>query len=133
MYTSGVSFVHICNVQIKNVCSDCGPCANVRLLTKDGNKLHDITVDGVTDARTCTAYRAGATVRIGDPNYGKAADSAGDTYNITVRNVDSKANSAVLVCGPIKNSVIEGIKGSSTTQLFAVREHALFDNVRVAF
>jgi hypothetical protein len=120
-------------VTIKNVCSDCGPCANVRLLTKDGNKLHDITVDGVTDTRTRTIYRAGATVRIGDPNYGKAAAGAEDTYNIIVRNIDSKADTAVLVCGPLKDAVIEGIKGADGTQKLAIREHALFENVRVRF
>ena len=79
----------ICNVIIRNV-NSAAYCAQVRLLNGDGILLHDILIDGVFDAMRDNRFADGGDhhVRIGDSHpYFKNPPRAGETYNITVRNV----------------------------------------------
>lgn len=102
----------ICDVVIKNVASDAYITSNVRLLAEEGYKIHDVLIDRVTDTRTNVHYCAKATVRIGDVLYGQKASDLGDTYNITVKNITSKARIGVTVCKGLLDSVIENISYS---------------------
>ncbi len=89
-------------------------CAMIRLLNQDGVKLYDITVDGVRDAsaESPCVDRCVHAVRIGDGwLYGKVPPAKGDTRNITVRNVLSRAEVAVELAGPIVNLTLESIEG----------------------
>jgi len=99
----------ICDVVIKNISSDAYITSNVRLLAEEGYKIHDIFIDGVADTRTNEHYCSKATVRIGDVLYGQKTSVLGDTYNITVKNITSKARVGVTVCKGLVDSVIENI------------------------
>lgn len=102
----------ICNVTIKNVAS-AAFCSNVRLLNQGGVRLHDITVDGVTDTSdTDTHLESGNyAVRVGDKHlYGERHSTEDETYNITVKNVLAKSEAALVLAGTIKNLVVYGIE-----------------------
>ena len=76
-------------------------------------KLHDILIDGVTDTSEGCPYmdRGIYGVRIGDPHmYGSRHATADETYNITVRNVRSRAEIAAIgLAGEIRNLTVENI------------------------
>lgn len=96
------------DVTIRNVVSDCYICSNVRLLCGRGNKLYNITIDGVRDIANNPLYRSNATVRIGDILYGEPSGE-GDMHHITVKNVQSRGNTAVSICRPLQDAVFENI------------------------
>jgi len=93
---------------IHNISTD-SRCANVRLLNDNGNKLYNITVDGVTSLHTSDLYRSNSAVRIGDMIYAQTHSELGDTHHITVRNVISEAEYAVSLCKGLVDSVIENV------------------------
>ena len=104
----------ICFVDIKNV-RTASFCSNVRLLNQGGTKLHDITVDGVYDISAESEYMdvGGHGVRVGDGShlYGLCHATEDETYNITVKNVRSRArDGAVHLGGRMKNVTIENIE-----------------------
>lgn len=96
------------DVTIKNIKSDCYICSNVRLLCGRGNKLYNITIDGVTDTSASDLYQTNASVRIGDILYGEPSQM-GDMHHIAVRNVVTKGTSGVSICRPLCDSVFENI------------------------
>jgi len=96
------------DVMIHNISTD-SRCANVRLLNDNGNKLYNITVDGVTSLHTSDLYRSNSAVRIGDMIYAQTHSELGDTHHITVRNVISEAEYAVSLCKGLVDSVIENV------------------------
>ena len=96
------------DVLIRNVSTD-SRCANVRLLNDNGNKLYNITVDGVTSLHTSDLYRSNSAVRIGDMLYAQTHSELGDTHHITVRNVVSEAEYAVSLCKGLVDSAIENV------------------------
>lgn len=102
----------ICNVTIRNVATSAF-CSNIRLLNQGEVKLHDILIDGVYDTSENSPYmdRGVYGVRIGDTRmYGKRHATADETYNITVRNVRSRAEYALGLAGDMKDLVVEGIE-----------------------
>lgn len=103
----------IYNVTIKNVKSS-AYCTIVRLLNQGDIKLHDILIDGVYDTSADSPYmdRGIYGVRVGDEHlYGKRHSTEDETYNITIKNVCSRADyAAVVLAGKMKNLVIENIK-----------------------
>ena len=96
------------DVMIRNISTD-SRCANVRLLNDNGNKLYNITIDGVTSLHTSDLYRSNSAVRIGDMIYAQTHAELGDTHHITVRNIISEAEYAVSLCKGLTNSVIENV------------------------
>ena len=102
----------IYNVTIKNIAS-AAFCSNVRLLNQSGVKLHDITVDGVTDTSDTDTHLDGGNyaVRVGDKHlYGTRHSTEDETYNITVKNVLAKSECAIVLAGAMKNFVMYGIE-----------------------
>lgn len=88
----------ISNVIIRNVVSS-AYCAIVRLLCQGGVKMYNILVDGVIDTSKDSPYldRGGNGVRVGDVNpYATPQPTSEDLYNITVKNVYSRACEAAL-------------------------------------
>lgn len=119
------------SVSIKNICADGFICSVVRLLCGNDHKIHDISIENVTDARTNPHYMAKATVRLGDILYGKSLCQKGDMYNISIKNVDSKARIGVSVCRAICDSTIENVKAADGGVPFAALYEAELYNVRV--
>ena len=104
----------ICRVEIRNVRS-AAHCANVRLLSQGGVPLHDILVDGVYDTSAESPHMdvGGHGVRVGDGSYvyGRRQSTPDEVYNITVRNVRSRARgAAVHLGGGMQEPVLENIE-----------------------
>ena len=103
----------IFNVTVRNIRA-AAQCGIVRLLNQGGTFLHDITVDGVYDTsqNDDRLGRGDRGVKIGDRHlYGEYYPTAEETYNITVKNVEARAKTALSVCGEIKDLHIENISG----------------------
>ena len=100
------------NIIVRNI-NSAAYCSNVRLLNQSGIKLYNILVDGVFDASANSKYmdRGGNGVRVGDVHmYGTRHATADETYNITIRNVVSRAtNAAVNLAGAITNLTLDNI------------------------
>lgn len=103
----------ICNVTIRNIASSAF-CSNVRLLNQCDVKLHDILVDGVYDMSLNSPHMdiGGYCVRVGDGKYmyGERPSTEDETYNITVKNVRSRARYALHLGGAMKNLILENIE-----------------------
>nr|MBQ4320246.1 hypothetical protein [Clostridia bacterium] len=94
----------ICRVFIKNIVSNSANCANIRLTCGDGNKIHDIFIDGMIDTSAGKPYRASAAIRIDNHRYGKTKKAAhGDMTNVSINNVSTRAKAAVEVVGTVMN------------------------------
>ncbi|MBQ8350420.1 MAG: hypothetical protein IJY20_00035 [Clostridia bacterium] len=104
----------IYNVIIRNIRS-AAYCTQVRLLNQGGVRLYNILVDGVTDAsQNCPYYvgRGVAGVRIGDLHlYGERHSTKDETFNIVVRNVFSRAETALRLAGAMTDCHFDGIYG----------------------
>lgn len=102
----------IYNVIVRNVISSAF-CSNVRLLNQGGMKLYNILVDGVMDSSKDSPYldRGGLGVNFGDNHmYGSRHATPDETYNITIRNVTSRAASALRVSGAMQDCLFENIR-----------------------
>jgi len=100
------------NIIIRNVMSS-AYCANVRLLNQSGVKLYNILVDGIMDTSKDSPCleRGGSGVRIGDTHmYGTRHATADETYNITIRNVCSRAGAAMRIAGAMRDCLFENIR-----------------------
>ena len=112
MFAVAGQSMDIYNVVIRNVMSS-AYCANVRLLNQGGVRLYNVLVDGVVDSSKNSPYmeRGGSGVRIGDAHlYGSRHATADETFNITVRNVYSRANAALRIAGAMKDCLFENIR-----------------------
>ena len=104
--------IDIWNVTIRNIAS-ASYCTNVRLLNQGEVKLHDILIDGVYDTSAESPHMdlGKHTVRIGDVKlYGTRHATKEETYNITVRNVRSRAPYAIALAGEMDGLVMYGIE-----------------------
>ncbi len=101
----------IYNITIRNI-NSAAYCATVRLLNQSGIKLYNVLVDGVMDASKDNPYlkRGGTGVRLGDIHlYGTRHATADETYNITIRNVFSRAGAVLRIAGAMKDCLFENI------------------------
>jgi hypothetical protein len=104
--------IDIYNVTIRNIAS-ASFCTNVRLLNQGEVKLHDILIDGVYDTSDESPYMdiGKHTVRVGDVKlYGTRHATKEETYNITIRNVRSRAPHAIALAGEMDGLVMYGIE-----------------------
>ncbi len=103
----------ICRISIRNVAT-AAFCTNVRLLNQSGIRLYDILIDGVYDTSADSPYmdRGIFCVRVGDTRlYGTRHATKKETYNITIRNLRSRAASAaVALAGDMDNLILENIE-----------------------
>ena len=102
----------IYSITVKNV-RTASLCNNVRLLNQGEAKMHDILIDGVYDSSAESPHmeRGGCSVRIGDPHIYYARQSTyDDTYNITIKNVRSRALYAIGLAGGIGNLVLDNVE-----------------------
>jgi hypothetical protein len=125
------------SVIIRNVKSNPHGCANVRLLNHDGNKLYNIIIETIIDTSDETSgYQPGATIRIGEKHYiSERPVCHGETYGITVRNVLSRARTAVCMSATCMNSYFNNIQmfGDGETAIGTLNggefENLLFDGI----
>ena len=100
------------NIIVRNV-NSAAYCSNVRLLNQSGVKLYNVLIDGVFDASAHSKYldRGRNGVRVGDLHmYGDRHSTAEETFNITIRNVYSRAaDAAVNLAGAITNLTLDNI------------------------
>jgi len=110
----------IYNITVNNIKAKCvGGYAMVRLLNQDGIKLYNINVSNIFDTSidgevfpTAKRNRHSAAIRIGEEIYWTIRPNVlGETFNIFVDNVVSRAEVTVLVNGTLKNSVLKNIVG----------------------
>ena len=96
------------NISIHNVRGYCaGGHHIIRLLNNGGIKLHHVQISGLIDTSPA-GKQCRAAVKIGDAAYGGAAP-LGDTSDIQICGVHSKAKFAVLIGGALGNSMISDV------------------------
>ena len=98
------------DISVKNVRTDCFIFSNISLKNGDGNRLCNVTADGVTDlSQEKSAYRAKAAVSIGETVYGFRPSELGETRNITVKNIVSRGVCAVGLINSVQDVTIADI------------------------
>lgn len=126
------------DIIIRNITSDPFRGSCIQMYNNDGCKLYNILVEGVMDtSRRETKHRPRAIVEIGNPNQTVAEreNCMGETFNITVRNIVSRAFAAVKLSGNICNSSFYNVKTYDdawslvATGRNAVLENLLFDGM----
>ena len=101
------------NIVIRNIRVSCF-CSPIRLINQGGPKIYNVLIDGVFDASLYDERlnHGDCGVMIGDTEpYGERQPSTDETFNICVKNVYSRADTALRVCGGIKNFTYENING----------------------
>lgn len=100
------------STEIHHVCIDrifafCNFCAIIRLLSQQGNKIHDVSISNVFDtSRYGQTARVQMALRIGEDGYHQSADDRGkpgDIYNISVSNIHTRAASVIHLEMAVKN------------------------------
>lgn len=115
------------NLIVRNV-NACSYCAIVRLLNQGGIKLFNVLIDGVYDSsRSCEYMDRGMYgIRIGDTYmYDDRHATEDECYNITVKNVFTRAKQVLNIAGAMKNVVLENIKGFDGNKEFLVNNSSL--------
>lgn len=101
------------DVTIRNVRA-AAQCGIIRLLNQGGTSLYNISVSGIfdTSADDDRLDRGDRGVKIGDRKlYGEYYPTGDETYNISVKDVESRARTALSVHGEVKNLTVENIRG----------------------
>jgi hypothetical protein len=104
----GLDDIH--HVALKNIRGFCrGGHHIVRFLNTSGVRLYDVLLDGLTDTSPPDVHGR-AALKIGDknPRWG-GVTPLGDTSRITVRNVTSRSQHAVLIAGSLTDSTISDV------------------------
>jgi hypothetical protein len=86
----------------------------VRFLNTSGLRMHDILLDGLTDTSPTGAHGR-ATLKIGDnnPRWG-GVTPLGDTSRITIRNITSRSQHAILIAGSLSDSTVSNVVHQGT-------------------
>jgi len=96
----------------RNIKSDANNCCIVRFLNHDFNKIYNVLLDGVIDVSApYSGVRPACAVRIGEKGryVHYRHNQMGETKNITVRNVYSRARHAVCINSTLMNSTISNV------------------------
>ena len=106
------------NVKIRNVLSDPFTLLNIRLLSQDGNCVHDIDIDTVMDtSEFYTKKNPIAAIGLGTQGnlYVKVRPPyPEDTYHIHAKNVYSRGSQAIRIDSGCVDSLFENIKAFNT-------------------
>lgn len=101
------------NVIVRNVRASCF-CSPVRIINQGGPKIYNVLIDGIFDASLNDPHlnHGDCGVMIGDfEPYGDRQPTTDETFNITVRNVCARADTALRVYGGISNFQYDSIHG----------------------
>lgn len=108
----------------------------VRLLSTDGAKIHDVTLDGIYETRLPGMdWRAASAVQINDSRdeyRHKCHPVMGDTRNISIRNVFSCSGAAVRIFETAENLDIENVHVTDGAEAaILVQDHTTFKNCSI--
>ena len=98
------------DVTIRNVISSTHGCALVRLLTENGAKEYDITIDTIKDTGKAIG---GAAILLGTSDTMFVKDSPrvmGDLRNVLIRNVQTKTQRGINFSEPCQDVLIDGLQ-----------------------
>ena len=100
------------DIIIRNVKGDSNYCFMLRLLNHDGNRMYNISVDGLYDvSKPESKQRPGAAICIGSHlYYSVRPGELGETRNISVSNISSRGEAAVLISNNLSDSCFSNIK-----------------------
>ena len=84
------------HIKLKNIKGDPHYCFCVRILNHDGHKIHDVDIDTIMDTSDYVSkIRSGCALAMGSPiYYWYFHMRVGDFYNIKVKNISSRSESA---------------------------------------
>lgn len=103
--------VDVRNIIVKNIKATC--CGNlVKLFNQDGVMLYNILIESVSDTSAdYSENRPYSAVMIGEPEAKPNVRAAlpGETKNVTVRNVFTRGQYGVALCGALTNTLLESI------------------------
>ncbi len=122
------------SVIIRNIVSNAGTNAVIRLLNHDGNKLYNIIIDNVIDSSPIgSEKRLGALLRIGENHYFQNRPvKAGETFNIIANNIISRAKYAVCISACLSDSTISNVMTfDEKSLLLGTRGGAVIENVKI--
>lgn len=123
----------ISDIIIRNVVSDAFRGRCIQLYNVDGCKLYNILVEGIMDAsRRETKHMPAAVIEIGNPypSVTERENVMGETGRITVRNVMSRARTAVLLGGPLHNSSFHNLTTyGDALKVLSTGKNAALENV----
>ena len=99
------------HVTIRNVTGfSAGGHHIVRFLNASGVRLYDVELENLLDTTPPEGFRCQEALRIGDCNQAwGGVTPLGDTFNIKVKNVCSRATRAVAVFGSLTDSEISDV------------------------
>lgn len=107
----------------------------VRTLNHYGFKLYNVIIENVIDLSPAYGpWRAGSAVRIGENGYCRDESllaNYGDTYNITVRNVASRARHGVFISRTLENALIDNIQMYGDGGCALLFREGVYRNIRV--
>ena len=126
------------NISIRNIRGYCaGGHHIIRLLNNSGIKLYNIQISNLLDTSPAGIH-AKAAVKIGDQAYGGPAP-LGDTSDIQITAIHSKAKNAILLGGSLKDSMISDVlvcnpeNEGVVLQVESVQTSGLFlNNIRIS-
>lgn len=101
------------NLIVRNI-NACSFCSIIRLLNQGGIKLYNVLIDGVYDSSKNNKYmdRGSNGMRIGDTQiWDTRQPTAEECFNITVRNLSSRAKNVMKIAGEMKDLYLENIRG----------------------
>lgn len=108
-----------------------GGHSTVRILNHDGIRIHDVAISDVYDVSRPGDVRARNGILLGEKAewnryFTVSRNKFGETYNIFVTNVHSRAQQAVYVGTTLSNAVFRGIHAlDKGTKLFTFDNHEL--------
>ena len=100
------------DIVIRNIKSDSNYCFPLRLLNHDGNRMYNISIDGIYDvSKPENKQKPGAALCIGSALYWSHRPAKmGETRNISVNNLSSRGEAAVLISNCLADSYFSNIK-----------------------
>ena len=100
------------DIVIRNIKSDSNYCFPLRLLNHDGNRMYNISIDGIYDvSKPENKQKPGAALSIGSALYWSHRPAKmGETRNISVNNLNSRGEAAVLISNVLADAYFSNIK-----------------------
>lgn len=103
------------DVTVRNVKAASHNCYLARILNHDGNKAYNVFFDTLMDASDPYSFRPGGGISIGSPYYFiNYPANPGDTYNIRIQNLYTRAANAVIINRVCQDTTISNVHTHDT-------------------
>ena len=101
--------VDIHDITVRNITASTHGCSLVRFLNCDGAREYNITVENIKDTGRSISG-CGIIIGVGSDTYAPVrSHTAGEFFNVTIRNVTTCAQEALQICEPCQNVLIENV------------------------